>query len=146
MNKQDTIYEVEILGTGPAFAAAHAALDAFPHLPLPGASYLIAGEEARDALLTHHGQGDVAIRVSRASSSTDDVLAPASVIAAFISHAGRHMDQAFHWDAEARLWCLSSTWDGNYSESDDQEADSEEDAAQAALRLVLIDQDMEVCA
>ena len=141
MKKQDTIYEVEILGTGAEFEAVHAELDRFPHLPLPGASYLVSGEEARDALLAHHGRGDAAISVSRATSNTADVLAPASVIAAFISHVGRHMDLAFHWDEEAHLWCLSSTWQGNYAESDDAEADSEEEAAQAALTYLLIDQD-----
>ena len=146
MEKQDTIYEVEILGTGPAFDAVHATLDRFPALPLPGASYLVSGEEARDALLSHHGRGGVAVTATRATATPADVLAPASVIAAFLAHVGRHMDLAFHWDEEARLWCLSSTWRGNYSESDDAPAESEEDAVRDALHGLLIDQEMEVYA
>lgn len=141
MIRNQTIYTVEILGEGDAFVAAHATLDAHPHLPLPCSFYLIAGEEACAALLAHHVDGDVSVSVSRAAESeADGVLAPANVIAAFISHVGRDMDLAFHWDEESHLWCTSSHLDGNYSESDDQEADSEEDAVRSALATEIRDQ------
>lgn len=145
--KNQHVYTVEILGTGAAFEAAHATLDTLPYLPLPGASYLVAGEAARDALRAHHGAEGVAVAASLTTpGEADEVQAPASVIAAFIGHVGRAMDLAFRWDDEAHLWCLSSNLDGNYHESDDCPADSEEAAARAALEYVLLDQENDVIA
>ena len=138
-----TIYTMEILGTGDEFAATHTTLDQYPHLPLAGASYLIAGDEARAELLTHHGRGDVAVTVVPAApADADDVLAPAGVVAAFISHAGSAINLQFRWDEEAHLWCLSSEQDGNYHESDDRSAQDEDDAVRQALADLLIDQQL----
>ena len=106
MALRQPVYLVTIRGAGPGFHAAYAALERSIHLEI-AQHYLVDGDEARVAIMAHHGQGNVRVtaELAGASDARDEARSETDVaeIEAFVQ---RIAGAPILWDEAWQTWSL----------------------------------------